>query len=252
MANRRDPVNYKLIIFISLAMGFLPLLSAQSTGFLDHIRIGFGGGINNSQLIDLQSYSVYEDLSGATYVNRYSSMTGNIGIQYFLHAEWYNEFLVIAIKPGTYTHRFRKLNEVIFTGETIEQETPYLLHYFSVPLEARFPFDVKRFRPYLGATIAYSHLLSSQDASSQTFIRPRFSAGGVIGTYMELKYITLELNVGYRSGLHNITSKSGRFESGNGGSFAQDDILLNDLQVNFSLLFPLQKQKNFSNTQCYY
>ena len=229
-----------------------PILVAQSTGFLYHLRIGFGGGANNAQIIDLEPYNVFEDLTGETYQNNYSGMLQNWGNQYFVQLEWYNDFLVVALKPGTYTFRFSKENELVFNNETIEQSTPYLLRYISVPVEARYNVDLQRFRPYTGLTAAYSHLLGSNDASNQSFIRPKFTAGVVAGSYIDLRYIILDLNVGYLSGLHNIASKSDRFGAGSGDTFAQSDLLLNNLQVNLSLLFSLQKQRKFSNTECYY
>jgi hypothetical protein len=58
--------------------------------------------------------------------------------------------------------------------------------------------------------------------------------------------------VGYNVGLHNVTKKTDRFATGNGVTFAQDDIKLNDLQLNLSILFSLQKQKHYSNVECFY
>ena len=225
---------------------------AQRGSFLDHLRIGFGGGANSSQVVVKESYNIFEDLTGNTYNNGYTGMLQNIGNQYFVQVEWFNDFIILSLKPGTYTYRFSKFNEVIFTQESIEQEVPYLLRYISVPLEARYRFDLNQFRPYAGISVAYSNLLGSFDATNQTFIRPKFTAGAVAGTYIDLRYVILDLNVGYHMGLHNITSKSNRFETGNGSTFAQDDILLNDLQISLSVLFSLQKQKHYSNVECFY
>ena len=72
------------------------------------------------------------------------------------------------------------------------------------------------------------------------------------GTYIDLRYVILDLNVAYNAGLHNISNESGRFETGSGSTFAQDDILLNDLQLSLSILFSLQKQKHYSNVECFY
>jgi hypothetical protein len=241
--------------FILLVAGILLStlnLMAQRGSFLDHIRIGFGGGANSSQVVVKESYNIFEDLTGTTYNNGYTGMLQNIGNQYFVQVEWFNDYIILALKPGTYTYRFSKFNEVIFTQETVEQEVPYLLRYISVPLEARYRFDLNRFRPYAGISVAYSNLLGSFDATNQTFIRPKFTAGAVAGTYIDLRYVILDLNVGYHMGLHNITSKSNRFETGNGSTFAQDDILLNDLQISLSVLFSLQKQKHYSNVECFY
>ncbi|MCK4749813.1 MAG: hypothetical protein KAT15_22310 [Bacteroidales bacterium] len=241
------------IIFALAGLAILTQsLDAQHGSFLDHLRIGFGAGANTSHIIDLQPYNVFEDLTGTEYENSYTGLLQNTSNQYFVQAEWYNDFLVIALKPGTYSHRFSKINEVVFTNETVEQVTPTLLRYLSVPVEIRYSMDFQRFRPYAGLTVAYSHLLGSNDASNHTFIRPKITAGGVAGTYIDLRYIILDLNVGYHAGVHNIASKSERFEAGSGNTFAQNDILLNNLQVSLSILFSLQKQKHYSNVECFY
>lgn len=227
-------------------------LSAQGGSFLDHLRIGFGAGANSAQIIDLEPYNIFEDLTGNTYTNNYTGMFQNIGNQYFMQVEWFNDYIILALKPGTYTHRFSKINELVFTNESVEQVSPYLLRYFSVPVEVRYNLDIQRFRPYVGITGAYSHLLGSHDASIQTFIRPKITAGITGGTYIDLRYVILDLNVGYLAGIHNITSKTERFEAGSGSTFAQDDMLLNGLHVSLSILFSLQKQRNYSNVECFY
>lgn len=244
--------NTKTTLIILLGLMLSYSISAQNSGFLNQLRIGFGGGVNFAQIVDLEPYNIYEDLSGDTYLNTYSDIFQNIGNQYFVQIEWFNDYLIVALKPGTYTYRFSKLNELVFSNETVEQETPYLLRYFTVPLEVRYRFDLQRFRPYAGASIAYSNLLGSLDASNQTFISSRFTAGAVAGTYIDLRYVILDLNVGYHMGLHNITNKADRFETGGGETFAQDDIMLNDIQINLSVLFSLSKQKHYSNVECFY
>jgi len=244
--------NTKTTLIILLGLMLSYSISAQNSGFLNQLRIGFGGGVNSAQIVDLEPYNIYEDLSGDTYLNTYSDIFQNIGNQYFVQIEWFNDYFIVALKPGTYTYRFSKLNELVFSNETVEQETPYLLRYFTVPLEVRYRFDLQRFRPYAGASIAYSNLLGSLDASNQTFISSRFTAGAVAGTYIDLRYVILDLNVGYHMGLHNITNKADRFETGGGETFAQDDIMLNDIQINLSVLFSLSKQKHYSNVECFY
>ena len=244
--------NKKIILFILLGLMLTGTIRAQESGFLNQLRIGFGGGINVAHIIDLEPYNVYEDLTGDSYENGYSDMLQNIGNQYFVQVEWFNKFFIVVLKPGTYSYRFSKLNEIVFSNETVEQETPYLLRYFTVPIEARYRFDLQRFRPYAGGSVSYSHLLGSLDASNQTFIRPKFTAGAVAGTYIDLRYVILDLNMGYHFGLHNITNKADRFETGSGDTYAQDDILLNDIQINLSILFSLQKQKHYSNVECFY
>jgi hypothetical protein len=241
-----------IILCLLLGLMLTDMVHAQNSGFLDQLRIGFGGGINFAWITDLEPYSIYEDLSGATYTNVYSDMGQNLGSQYFVQIEWFYKYFVVVLKPGTYSYHFSKHNEIVFSNETVEEEIPYLLRYFSVPLELRYNLDMQRFRPYAGGAVAYSHLLPSLDASNQTFIRTRFSAGAVAGTYIDLRYIILDLNAGYSFGLHNITSKADRYETGSGETYAQGDITLNGLQINLSILVSLQKQKHYSNVECFY
>ncbi len=242
------------LTFLIVLLGLMLSCSiyGQNAGFLNQLRIGFGGGANLAQIVTLESYNIYEDLSGDSYVNEYSTIFQNVGNQYFVQIEWFNDYVIVALKPGTYTYRFSKLNEVVYTNETVELETPYLLRYFSVPLEIRYRFDLQRFRPYAGGSIAYSNLLGSLDASNQTFISSKFTAGAVAGSYIDLRYVILDLNVGYHMGLHNITNKDERYDTGSGETFAQDDIMLNDLQFNVAILFSLSKQKHYSNVECFY
>jgi len=236
-----------LFMFITLS------LQAQRGGsFLDHLRFGFGGGANAAHVIDLEAYNIFEDLTGEATENSYSGILQSIGNQYFVQMEWYNDRFIFALKPGTYTYRFSKHNELVFTQERVEEETPYLLRYMGIPLEVRYNIDLLRFRPYIGLSASYSHLLGSQDPANQSFIRSRFSAGAVGGTYIDLRYVILDLNLGYLAGLHNIASKADRFGAGSGSSFAQNDILLNNLQVSLSILFSLQKQKFRQAVECYY
>ena len=242
----------KPILIITVLILLPQVSTAQSGSFLNHLRIGFGAGANSAHIIDLESYNIYEDLTGNQYENGYTGMLQNIGNQYFIQAEWFNDYIIVGLKPGTYTYRFSKINEVVFSNETVEQVTPYLLRYLSVPVEVRYNLDLQRFRPYAGITGAYSHLLGSHDASNQTFIRPKITAGAVGGTYIDLRYVILDLNVGYLSGIHNITSKPERYETGSGSTFAQDDMFLNGLHVSLSILFSLQKQRNYSNVECFY
>lgn len=244
--------NSKTILIVLLGLMLSFSINAQKSGFINQLRIGFGGGVNFAQIIVLEPYNIYEDLSGVSYLNTYSDIFQNIANQYFVQIEWFNDYIIVALKPGTYTYRFSKLNEIVFSNETVEQENPHLLRYFTVPLEVRYRFDLQRFRPYAGASIAYSNLLGSLDASNQTFINSRFTAGAVAGTYIDLRYVILDLNVGYHMGLHNVSNKAERFETGGGGTFAQDDIMLNELQINLSILFSLSKQKHYSNVECFY
>src|SRR5512147_3050352 len=98
-------------------------------------KFGFGTGINLSSVQELNAYPLYEDLTGLTYSSEYSQMFSNRGMQYFFHGELGLDRFVLAIKPGTYSYRFKKTDEIIFTSETREQQSSYLLRYFQIPVE---------------------------------------------------------------------------------------------------------------------
>ncbi|MEZ5072203.1 MAG: hypothetical protein R2751_14895 [Bacteroidales bacterium] len=129
-----------------LAFASLPA-RAQISNFLDKLRFGFGAGPGLSQIVDLDDYAIYEDMEGASYLNTYSGLFRNWGNQYFIQAEYTNGPLIVVLKPGTYTARFSRLNEIIFATETVALETPYLLRSIAIPLEVRYQFDLQRFRP---------------------------------------------------------------------------------------------------------
>jgi hypothetical protein len=68
--------------------------------------------------------------------------------------------------------------------------------------------------------------------------------GGVAGTYIDLNYLILDFSVGYHYGLHVITSKENRDDTSSRDSYSQSDMRLNDLKINLSVLFSLQKRGN--------
>lgn len=117
------------------------------------------------------------------------------------------------------------------------------MRYFEIPLEVRYTLDLGGvFMPYAGGGFSYAHLMGSQEATNQTFIRPKMTLGGVAGTYIDLNYLILDFNVGYHYGVHIITSKANRDDTGSRDSYSQSDIRLNDLKINLSVLFSLQKK----------
>jgi len=133
----------------------------------------------------------------------------------------------------------------MFQDDTVDQANDVKLRYFEIPLEVRYTLDLGgTFMPYVGGGVTYAHLMGSQEATNQTFIRPRMTLGGVAGTYIDLNYLILDFNVGYHYGLHVVTSKENRDDTSSRDSYSQSDIRLNDLKVNLSVLFSLQKRKS--------
>lgn len=233
------------ILAFSLSLLFsTTTIIAQVNPFLENFRVGFGGGVNFSHIMESQPYNLYEDLSGAEYKNTYSGLFKNFGYQYFVQVDYrLTDFIALTLKPGTYTYSFTRLSNIIFQDDTVEQANEVTLRYFEIPLEVRYTLDLGgNFMPYLGAGFSYAHLMGSLEATNQTFIRPKMTLGGVAGTYIDLNYLILDFNVGYHYGLHVITSKENRDDTGSRDSYSQSDIRLNDIKINLSVLFSLQKR----------
>ena len=64
--------------------------------------------------------------------------------------------------------------------------------------------------------------------------------------------MTFLLSLGYQNGLHVITMKDDRYNTAVSSSFSQSDLSLNEIYVNLSLLFTLQKQPFKSGKKCNY
>ena len=233
----------KILAFTCFLLFANITIHAQVNPFLENFRVGFGGGVNFSHVLESQSYNLYEDLSGAEYKNTYSGLFQNFGHQYFAQIDYrLMDFISLTLKPGTYTYSFTRLSNIMFQDDTVEQANDVRLRYFEIPLEARYTLDLGgMFIPYVGGGFTYAHLMGSQEATNQTFIRPKMTLGGVAGTYIDLNYLILDFNVGYHYGVHIITSKANRDDTGSRDSYSQSDIRLNDLKINLSVLFSLQK-----------
>ncbi len=234
----------KILAFSFILLFGTTLIMAQVNPFLENFRVGFGAGVNFSHIMESQSYNLYEDLTGAEYKNTYSGLFKNFGYQYFVQLDYrLMDFIALTLKPGTYTYSFTRQTNIMFQDDTVEQANEIKLRYFEIPLEVRYTIDLGgMFMPYVGGGFTYAHLMGSQEAANQTFIRTKMSLGGLAGTYIDLNYLILDFNVGYDYGLHVITSKENRDDTGSRDSYSQSDIRLNDLKINLSVLFSLQKR----------
>jgi opacity protein-like surface antigen len=234
----------KILVFSFVFLISSTISSSQVNPFLENFRVGFGAGVNFSYVLESQSYNLYEDLTGAEYKNTYSGLFKNLGHQYFVQVDYrLTDFIALTLKPGTYTYSFTRLTNIMFQDDTVDQANDVRLRYFEIPLEVRYTLDLGGiFMPYVGGGVTYAHLMGSQEATNQTFIRPRITLGGLAGTYIDLNYLILDFNVGYHYGLHVVTSKENRDDTSSRDSYSQSDIRLNDLKVNLSVLFSLQKR----------
>lgn len=202
-------------------------------------KYGFGGGINFSNIYEANSYLLYEDMSGTTYESFYSPIFRNLGSQFFFHGEFSFNSFYLAFKPGIYTYKFNKTDEIIFSDEELEQVSSYLLRYIQMPLEVKWVVGSGTFKPFIGGQGTPGFVLRQGGTGNHSFIRPRFSAGPIAGSYLALKDFDIVLTAGYDYGLHVITNMSDRYNTTTGITYSQSDIKQHNLNVSLSFLFSI-------------
>lgn len=201
-------------------------------------KYGFGVGVNFSNIAESETFPIFEDISGAEYATRYAPFLHNFGNQYFFHGElWFDNNIVVALKPGNYTAKFSKTDDIVFNTETIQQESNYLLRYINIPLEIKYLIGNNQLQPFLGGYVAYGHLLPQGRSANHSFIRPKIVIGPSIGAYYGLNSFDLVLTAGYDFGMHTVTKKSDRYSTGTATPYSQSNIKLNTLHISLSALF---------------
>ncbi len=226
------------LLTIAAIVFFHPNIKAQPT-----FKYGFGGGINFSHITETNSFPLFESISGDEYSSTYASVFSNIGNQYFFHGVLHFSQLVLALKPGTYTSKFSKTDEIPFNTETVTQTSDYLLRYINIPLEIKYLFGQGSLAPFIGGSISYGHLLRQGGTGNHSFIKPKFVTGPILGTYYAFENFDLVLTLGYDYGIHNITDKANRYDTSSLTPYSQSDIKLNSLYATISVLFSIDKQQ---------
>lgn len=204
-------------------------------------KYGLGGGVNFTKIDNLVSFPIFEDISGAEYSSTYAPLFSNLGSQFFFHGEIELNQFNIALKPGLYSHNFSKTDQILFLTEEYEETSAYLLRYINIPLEAKYIIGNNKFRTFFGGSISYGHLLAQGGQGNHSFIRPKVVAGPVIGAYYDISGIDLVLTAGYDAGLHVVTKKSDRYNTGSSTPYSQSDIKLNQLYITLSVLFSMER-----------
>lgn len=215
-------------------------------------KYGLGGGVNFSNIQVAAVYPLYEDLSGAEYASDYSLMFSNLGSQFFFHGEFDFKHIVLAFKPGAYTYKFSRTDEIVFNEETSEVNSTFLLRYFQMPVEAKWIMGSGTFKPYIGLEGSFGYLLRQGGSGNHSFIHPRFSAGPIVGSYYSFENIDLVFTVSYDYGLHIINDKADRYNTTSGTSYSQSDIKLHALSFSLSVLFSMDKSKARKGLDCVY
>ncbi len=233
------------------------LLSLTSTGHMyaqknaNKFFLGFGGGVNASQIISNEQVNLYENLSSEELEETYNDWYSNIGNQYFFHIEYRTKKMILFGTPGTSTFNFTKNTPIVGGAEVFNQETSVVASYFSIPLGLKLFISADKTKPYLGGKVTYGHGHRA-NGPDNSLIPSRFSAGGLIGAYIDLNKFTIDINAGYNLGLHNITRQAERYANDGSGLYSQNNIKINDFQFNVSVLFSLEKSWKLSSLDCNY
>ncbi|MBN1118517.1 MAG: hypothetical protein JXA77_15005 [Bacteroidales bacterium] len=224
------------------------LFSIEPPGF----NYGFGGGVNFSLIQEANTFSLYEDLSGTEYESEYSPLFTNPGSQFFFHGEFAFNSLILAFKPGVASFNFSRTDEIVFSTETLEENSFFLLRYFQLPLEFKWNMGAGNFKPFLGVEGAFSYLLRQGGAGNHSFIHPRFSAGPVGGGVYSFNNFDLLLTLGFDNVLHIINNKADRYNTSLTSPYAQSDIRQHNLNASVSVLFSIGQSNLHKSLECVY
>lgn len=215
-------------------------------------QYGLGGGINFSVIQEINSFPLYEDMSGTIYESYYSPIFSNLGSQFFFHGEFNFNSIILAFKPGIYTYKFIKTDEVLFQDETMEYTSTHLLRYIQMPLEAKWVLGENTLKPFIGGEISPGYILRQGGSGNHSFIRPRISAGPIAGAYLSLETFDIVFTAGYDHALHIATRKDDRYNVITGTSYSQSDIKQHNLNFSLSFLFSMGKNQSRKSLDCVY
>ena len=215
-------------------------------------KYGLGGGVNFSLIQESNTFSLYEDLTGAEYESEYSPLFTNLGSQFFFHGEFAFNKLILAFKPGVSSYNFSKTDEVVFNTEIMEENSSFLLRYFQFPLEFKWIIGNGNFKPFLGVEGAYSHLLRQGGSGNHSFIHPRFSAGPIGGGVYSFDNFDLLLTLGFDNALHITNNKADRYNTSLISPYAQSDIRQHNLNASVSILFSIGQSNLHKSLECVY
>jgi hypothetical protein len=241
-------MNKLLTFFAVITITVIPGYGIDSPQF----KYGFGGGVNFSNILEKNSYSLFEDVSGEKYSSEYSMLFLNLGSQFFFHGEFVFNKFILAAKPGAYTFNFGKTDEIVFNTETVKQESNYLLRYLNMPVEAKWIMGSGDFKPYIGGEVSIGYLMRQGGSANNSFIKPRIAGGPVIGSYYSFSNFDLVASFGYDLGFHIITSKDNRYNTSIETPYSQSDLTLNSLHFSLSVLFSFKESSLKKSLECIY
>jgi len=191
--------------------------------------------------------------------------------------------LIVSLQPNFRRESFAYSNHYMWIDDTNSENTFELnyyqeqkLDYIEVPLVLKASFLQGNIKPFVGVGGYYGWLVNANKSitvdgidrasgSAYPFNKESLSVGatdlfvnynagilGSIGFNYDPGNIRLTFEIQYRYGLTNITNTANRFTDNRlaGMGDALDDMSLNNLAINLSVLFPLRFLSNeFSSSE---
>jgi hypothetical protein len=231
----KKPATILAILWITTGIAF----SIDNPKF----KVGFGGGINFSKLADKNSYPLLDN--GVSYTSEYSKMFSNLGSEYYIHGEYVFNRLMLGVKPGLYSHNFKKTDKV--TGNNPVEQS-YKLRYLSIPVEVKYLFGYGDYKPFIGWEFSYGYLVNQGRNGNDAFKKSRFSTGPILGYYFQFYSFNLMFSSGYDFGFNTIT----RNEESTSGipPFTPTKLKLGYVHFSLSILFNAERSAFMKSLDC--
>ncbi len=238
--------------------------------------IGLESGMNftkvNPGTAFQEFYRPSESLEGKVYGKRFAHSSQQIGIKAAVRP---TKHLNISLTTSYITYRYSYQQQFLWEDAenpdqhvNINYDHTVRLSYLELPVIVRYYlYSSGRFRPYVLGGAYYGWLVQANkqivesgidrasggstdysNTPNTTFVKDMFltsQAGYLWGGGFAYKpgTVTLTVDIMYKQGIHNITDVKHRFSSARslpGFGNVQDNLRLSNLQVSFSLLFPLK------------
>lgn len=243
--------------------------------------MGFRGGVNLSKATPTASYSAISPLNfNASETSKTYDGLSHPGGQAALVFTFYTRGFSVSLEPGFITNVIEHSTTSSWSDSENSQNTLELmynhrtkLNYLEFPLTVKYDLMRGVIRPFVGFGGYYGLLLnatrtierSGTDSASgnsgpftdapvtigitEQFIKSSLGIKAVAGVSYDPGNIRIIFDIGYSFGLNNITDTANRYNENllSGIGEATDDIKLQYLAANLSVVFPLKFiGKNFN------
>jgi hypothetical protein len=246
--------------------------------------IGLHGGVNFSQPLVTESYDIItlingEALEDRVYYPMFQNFGHQVGFSFFLSL---NDYLALGLIPEmahysyAYTSSLEFFNDQGGLASEVENISNQRISYLNIPLEIQYTIRKATHSPFILGGASYGILRNAQlnvesnntlhtstgelEFSSATtdnytteFIRSKFNIFCGAGYSFDFTQFRVSLDITYWLGLHNLSNEANRFQnqtiSGNTYN-VPDDLTLNHLVANVSILFPINKTNSKGSLDC--